>query len=154
IATAFERDRVLGTEDYSAPEQVVDGVADARSDLFSIAVVAYELLSGKLPYGESYGKCRHWQEYSKLKYQPVWRHNKMVPEWMDAALKKALSIHPDSRYSSLSEFVHDLKNPNAELMPQRALSLQQRNPVRFWQVIALLSLLANLFSWLFWMRQP
>jgi len=154
IATAFERDRILGTEDYSAPEQVVDGVADARSDLFSIAVVAYEMLSGKLPYGEAYGKCRHWQEFSKLSYQPVWRHNAMVPEWMDSALKKALSIHPDARYASLSEFIYDLKHPNTELMSRKGLSLHQRNPLLFWQVLAVLSLLANLFSWLWWARHP
>lgn len=148
ISASFERDKVLGTEDYSSPEQVVDGVADARSDMFSIAVVTYELLSGHLPYGEGFGKCRHWQEFSKLSYVPVWHHNAMVPEWMDAALKKALSIHPDSRYSSLSEFVYDLKNPNAELVQTRSLSFQQKNPVRFWQIVSGLAILANLLTWL------
>lgn len=148
ISAAFERDKILGTEDYSAPEQVVDGLADPRSDMFSIAVVAYELLSGHLPYGEAFGNCRHWQEFSKLNYVSVCQHNPMVPEWMDAALKKAVSIHPDSRYSSLSEFIYDLKNPNSQLIQRRSLSLQQKNPLRFWQMVAALAMLGNLLTWL------
>jgi hypothetical protein len=54
-----------------------------------------------------------------------------IPAWIDAALRKA--VHPErlERYEALSEFVYDLRHPNAQLL--RSTPLIARNPVAFWR---------------------
>ena len=53
-----ERDRALGTLNCSAPEYFLGCRASRQSDLFSLVVIMYEALTGKLSYGNGYGRCR------------------------------------------------------------------------------------------------
>ncbi len=59
-----------------------------------------------------------------------------IPVWIDAALAKAL--HPDlaKRYEEHSEFMHDLRHPNAALLGRRRSPLIERNPVFFWKCLS------------------
>ena len=66
----------------------------------------------------------------------------MVPEWIDAALEKALQPHPQKRYALLSEFITDLTKPNQRLLQKSTQPLLERNPVAFWQVVALIEMIA------------
>ncbi len=66
----------------------------------------------------------------------------MIPEWIDAALEKALQPHPEKRYALLSEFITDLAKPNQRLLQKSTQPLLERNPVAFWQVVALIELIA------------
>lgn len=129
-----------GTLNYAAPECLRGEPSTKASDLFSLAVILYELLTGKLPYGESETpkpKC-------KLNYSPARHHNPSVPAWIDAALEKALSPNPQKRYAALSEFEQDLAHPNTALMANHYEPLIKRYPVGFWQGLVLLSVLINL----------
>jgi hypothetical protein len=62
---------------------------------------------------------------------------------MDGALRKALQINAELRYESLSEFVHDLKNPNPVYLKADQRPLLEKDPVRFWKGLSLLLLLSN-----------
>lgn len=136
MGTPFQRDTILGTLDYSAPEYRYGGKKTQRSDQFSLAVIVYEMLTGKKPYGEAYASAMSLPAFQKLKYTPATKHNPLVPLWMDRALEKALSIHPNSRYSALSEFLSDLQHPNRRWVNARDQPLLEKNPLLFWQALA------------------
>ena len=75
----------------------------------------------------------------------------MVPLWMDATLRKALSILPDSRHESMSEFLHHLSHPDPKLTTTAPLPLAQRNPLLFWKILTLVFFLAWIAT-LVWKR--
>ena len=134
--TPIERDHVLGTLDYSAPEYRYGGSPSAAADQFSLAVLLYEMLTGKLPYGSAYGKAMDLKSFQKLEYISAMKHNPLVPYWLDKALEKALHINPSHRYEALSEWLQDLKRPNPNWLSPRAQPLLERNPLLLWKLIA------------------
>lgn len=149
ISSPFERHGALGTIDFSAPEYRLGTKPSTRSDLFSIAIIAYSLLTGgKHPYGSSWEKARTTKDFFKLDYQPAAAINPMVPSWMDGVLRKALSMRPESRHDSMSEFVHNLRHPDAEFLDVAPLPLAARNPLLFWKVMAALGFTGWILTWI------
>ncbi|MGH8551397.1 MAG: protein kinase domain-containing protein [Methylococcales bacterium] len=139
-----DEDTLLGTLNYSAPEYLMGQRCDARSDLFSLAVITYEMLNGALPFDRNMPEKPDRAKLAKLKVVPSIHRNPMVPVWVDGALNKALSINPERRYEDLSEFIHDLRHPNPLFLATPNLPLIQRNPLAFWQSLAALLALGNL----------
>ncbi|WP_062061789.1 bifunctional protein-serine/threonine kinase/phosphatase [Cellvibrio sp. OA-2007] len=135
--TPFTRDNILGTLDYSAPEYRYGGKASDKSDQFSLAVLLYEMLTGKQPYGAAYSKATDLKSFQKLRYISAMKYNPLVPYWLDKAMEKALSIYPTSRYEALSEWQQDLKRPNPNWLSPRAQPLVERHPDKVWKVIAI-----------------
>jgi len=130
VDPASERE-ILGTEQYAAPEYFLGAGGSARSDLFSLGVIAYQMLTGDLPYGVAVSRARTKSQQRKLKYRTALRDDREIPVWVDGALRKAVHPDPDKRYDALSEFTFDLRRPNpAYLIPQPLL---ERNPQLFWQ---------------------
>jgi serine/threonine protein phosphatase PrpC len=103
IDTPFEREDALGTAVYSAPETRFRSKKTKKSDMFSLAVVIYEMLTGKFPYGDQLEKLNDQRNVYRLSYQSAHKFNPMVPYWMDGALEKALSPSVDQRQSAFSE---------------------------------------------------
>lgn len=143
IHSTIERDAILGTREYSAPEVLTLGTSTKQCDLYSLAIVAYEILTKKRPYGARYEDCKTIEDFKSLEYRPAWTHNPLVPIWIDGALKKALSIDPADRYQELSEFLFDLEHPNPDLIKNKSLAWMERNPLRFWQTISAILLIVN-----------
>ncbi|MGR9106729.1 MAG: protein kinase domain-containing protein [Gammaproteobacteria bacterium] len=137
-------DPILGTLNYSAPEYLMGQRSDTRSDLFSLAVITYEMLNSALPFGRNMPEKPDRSNLAKLKYVPSIHRNPMVPVWVDGALNKALAINPERRYEDLSEFIHDLHHPNPLFLNTPNLPLIQRNPLAFWQGLTALLALSNL----------
>ena len=133
IATTFGREKALGTLEYSAPEYRLQRPRTAASDQFALAMVLYELLTGHHPFGDRYQQAQQPQDFLALKYIPAYRRNPLVPLWMDGALRKALQINGDSRYASLSEFLHDLRRPNPAYLQADHKPLLEKDPVLFWK---------------------
>ena len=137
IEVAFERDKIVGTAQFSAPEYHLGRRVTEQADLFSVAVLLYYMLTGgKYPYGEGYEKARTLRDFSTLSYTPSYKHNPHVPIWLDGAVKKALSINPQNRYEELSAFSYDLEHPSSEFTGEGFVPLAKRNPLRFWKVVA------------------
>lgn len=146
IATPIQRDVCLGTAQYSAPEQVLMRQVNARADQFSLAVVVFEMLTGKQPYGGKLAESASVVAYRRLAYLPASHYNPHVPLWMDAALERGMNISPELRYADVAEFVHDLQHPNPLFVSRRQQPLLMRNPLRFWQGVSALLLVALLWS--------
>lgn len=132
----FERDKILGTLDYSAPEYRYNGDINQKADQFSLAVILYEMLTLKKPYGPQYAAGTHLKSFQKMGYVSACKHNPLVPFWLDKALEKALNIDTRKRYESLSEWLQDLKRPNPNWLSQRERPLLEKNPLAFWQLVA------------------
>lgn len=132
-ATAVEQNPILGTAQYTAPEYFIGEPASPRSDMFSLSVITYQLLTGQLPYGAEVAKCRTKAAQSKLQYRRMRQLNMSVPAWMDEAVKKALHPNPYRRYDDLSEFIFDLRHPNQAFLNKTRPPLLERDPVAFWK---------------------
>jgi serine/threonine protein phosphatase PrpC/predicted Ser/Thr protein kinase len=134
-AAPDERAYPLGTAQYTAPEYFLGEAGTTRSDVFSLGVIAYQMLTGKLPYGAEVAKTTTKAAQKKLRYQSLLDDHRAVPAWIDAMLRKAVHTDPYQRYDELSEFVYDLRHPNAVLMHQKGPPLIERNPLLFWQCL-------------------
>ena len=98
---------VLGTVSYMAPEQALGRPADPRSDLFSLGVVFYEMLAGRLPFqGQSFGEVVD----AILHQQPpaLARFNYAVTADVDAVVRRALEKSPEMRYQDARALYVDL----------------------------------------------
>jgi serine/threonine protein kinase len=145
--TPWASENPLGTLNYTAPEYHIEHRGTVKSDLFSLAVITYELLNGSLPFGHDMPEKPTKTNLSKLVYVPSRYCNEMVPVWVDGALKKATAINPDFRYESLSEFLYDLSTPNAAFLKADAfVPLIQRNPLLFWKSFCAFLVFSNLVS--------
>jgi serine/threonine protein phosphatase PrpC len=133
LAGASEQQAILGTEQYTAPEYFLGEAGSPQSDIFSLAVVTYEMLSGRLPYGARVARSRTRDAQQRLVYAPVLDPLREIPAYVDAALKKATHPNPDKRYAELSEFIHDLRHPSREFLSQARPPLIERNPAAFWK---------------------
>ncbi|RZL01072.1 MAG: bifunctional protein-serine/threonine kinase/phosphatase [Rubrivivax sp.] len=135
---------IAGTLQYTAPEYFVGGTGSPRSELFSLAVLAYQMLTGHLPYGLQVTQLRSPVDLRHLRYIPARERRPDLPPWLDAVLRRALHPQPAKRQEALSEFIHDLHNPGAQYQGHRPPPLIERNPVVFWQSLSLLLALAVL----------
>ena len=133
IDTPLDQTNLLGTKNYTAPEYANDQPGTNRSDIYSLGVITYELLTGKLPYGEMPAKWKTADFKDSLIYTPVTVHNTSVPNWISATLRKAVHYEPMQRYDELSEFMYDLRYPNPNLCDEDRRPLLDREPVKFWQ---------------------
>jgi serine/threonine protein phosphatase PrpC len=127
---------ILGTVQYTAPEYFLGELGSPRSDLFSLGVITYQMLSGRLPYGAQVAKSRTKAAQRKLKYESVLDEHREIPAWIDAALAKAVHPDPCQRYQEHSEFIFDLRHPNTVLLGKGSLPLIERNPLIFWQCLS------------------
>jgi serine/threonine protein phosphatase PrpC len=131
----------VGALQYAAPEYFVGQGGTPESDLFSLAVVTYQMLTGQLPYGLQVTRLRSVADLSRLNYVSVRDRRPELPLWIDSTLRKALHPVSNKRQEALSEFVQDLRVPRHQ-QRHREAALIERNPVRFWQVLSALLALA------------
>lgn len=99
---------VLGSPKYMSPEQVVGQTVDGRSDIFSLGVMLYEMLTGKTPFSGD--------NISTIMYQilndepaPPKSLNQSIPDSVNHIVLRALAKHPDKRYQTAKEMARDLK---------------------------------------------
>ena len=142
IETSIEQPSILGTEQYTAPEYFLGEAGTARSEQFSLGVISYEMLSGRLPYGTRVAQLRSKQAQRALTYTSVLDPAREIPAWVDDAIKKAVHPNPDKRYQELSEFIFDLRQPSKQFLSKTRQPLIERNPVAFWKgVCAILAII-------------
>jgi serine/threonine protein kinase len=114
--------QVLGTMAYAAPEQIQEGQIDARIDIYSLAIVLYELLTGRLPFS---GETSFDFLMARLTEPPlpVQEANPNVPSVFVPILDKALTQEPTARYQSMQEFSQALLEAREQLGRSRYRSM-------------------------------
>ncbi len=137
IASPIERSDLLGTAQYTAPEYFLGEGGSTRSDMFSLAVITYQMLTGALPYGTRVARCRTRAAQNKLIYKSIREHDREVPAWIDDVLRRALHPDPSKRYEELSEFIFELRQPSQAFLNKARPPLMERNPVLFWKGVSL-----------------
>lgn len=141
MTQSIEHENILGTMQYTAPEYFLGEAGAPRSDLFSLAVVTYQMLTGRLPYGIKVSQARTKSAQSKLHYLSALHDDREIPAWVDDTLKKALHPNPFKRYQELSEFIFDLSQPSKHFLSKTKPPLIERDPVVFWQSICVILIL-------------
>ena len=108
---------ILGSVSYLSPEQVQRGVADSRSDVYAVGIVAFEMLTGEKPFlGESPIQIAYMhvnQEIPSLRSK-----RKEIPEALDALILKATDRDPDKRPRTAGEFLKALESIQNEIDPK------------------------------------
>jgi serine/threonine protein kinase/tetratricopeptide (TPR) repeat protein len=118
---------VVGTVSYMAPEQALGRPLDHRADLFSLGVVMFELLTGRMPFEGSTptGIIDHILHEVPL---PVSRYTSGVPASLDAVVARALEKDPLFRYQSARELFTDLRRVAEEMDASPRLSTSRSMP--------------------------
>ena len=107
--TFVEMSPTLGTPDYIAPEQVKGQRGDQRSDIYSLGVMLYEMLTGEPPYTGS-NPLAVMNERLLHDPEPVGRKRKDVSPQLEEILKRALEREPRNRYQTASEMAWELEH--------------------------------------------
>ncbi|MGY0614836.1 protein kinase domain-containing protein [Vibrio sp. FJH11] len=130
----------LGSVNYTAPEYINTGEASTLSDLFSIGVIGYEMLTGSLPYKEHSQQTLQQARHVRWEYHSMKAYREDIPLWIDLAFKKATAEIPSNRYQALGDFIADLFTPSTQLLNDvDNKPLIKRNPILFWKSLALLA---------------
>ena len=108
LASFTEAGTVVGTAGYLAPEQARGERATPASDLYALAVVAFELLTGKRPFERESSTAEAIAHVSAA-IPPASESNPALPQELDDVLARGLAKQPEHRYGSASEFVGALR---------------------------------------------
>jgi serine/threonine protein phosphatase PrpC len=140
ISVPWERNGLLGTKNYTAPEILRGAPGTEQSDLYSLGVLTYEMLTGRLPYGPD----PSFRKANRVPYLPAARFHPELPAWMDGAIRKAVQRDPKNRYTVISELTHELSHPNPSLIGTDPVPLLEKDPVAFWRGLAVLLLIVSM----------
>jgi len=116
---AEEKEFAAGSAAYVSPEQLQNDRSDARSDLFALGVLLYELATGHQPYGDPQTAAgmrdRLWR-----KPAPPRDVNAQVPPWLQEIILRCLELDADARYQSAAHIAFDLRHPEQVALTDRA----------------------------------
>lgn len=115
---------VLGTTGYMSPEQAQGDSIDARSDIFSLGVVLYEMVAGRPPFT---GPTESHVRVSIIDHDPtpLMQHSSEVPRHLERIVSKALAKDRTKRYQTITDFKLDLEQLREELHASQAESRAQ-----------------------------
>ncbi|AZC49563.1 bifunctional protein-serine/threonine kinase/phosphatase [Pseudomonas chlororaphis] len=129
-----------GTPSYIAPEAFSGVAPTPRQDLYAVGVTLYHLLTGHFPYGEieAFQRPRFTTPVSASRYRPD------LPDWLEESLERAVQADPAQRYETAEEWLLVLEQGERRSLSVRPRPLLEREPLKVWRTLALVSLLLNL----------
>jgi eukaryotic-like serine/threonine-protein kinase len=115
----------MGTPDYVAPEQVKSKRGDARSDVYALGVIFYEMLTGEMPFEGPNALVVLNDRLVNHPIPPRERDPEISPQ-LQEIIYRALERNPANRYASAREFGRDLKNPDS-------VGVSERSELQHWK---------------------
>jgi serine/threonine-protein kinase len=115
---------VMGTVSYMSPEQARGSHVDARTDIFSLGVLLYEMFSGRLPF-EGKTPSEIIVSIIQKRQRPLARYAPDIPSELERIVGKSLSKDRDDRYQSLKDMLIDLKRLKRQLELDEELEMEQ-----------------------------
>ncbi len=112
---------VMGTAIYMSPEQARGISVDARTDIFSLGIVLYEMVAGRLPFEGSTSSEVLASILGEKETQPLARYSREVPAELERIVSKALRKNRDQRYQTILDLLLDLKSLTQELEFEKQL---------------------------------
>ncbi|MCQ2996885.1 bifunctional protein-serine/threonine kinase/phosphatase [Pseudomonas syringae] len=137
-----------GTPSFIAPEAFKGDEPTPQQDIYAAGVTLYYLLTGHYPYGE----IEAFQHRRFGTPTPASRYRPDLPDWLDHNLSKALQADPQLRYETAEQWLLELEQAEHRPMVKRAQPLLEREPLKVWRTVALVSLLVNLVGVIWLMR--
>ncbi|MFB4394651.1 MULTISPECIES: protein kinase [unclassified Pseudomonas] len=137
-----------GTPSFIAPEAFEGRPPSPRQDLYAVGVTLYYLLTGHYPYGEieAFQRPRFGNPVNAARYRPD------LPEWLQHNLEQAVAADPTQRFETAEQWLLLLERGDRQELPGRGRPLLEREPLKVWRTVALVSLLANLVMVLAWLK--
>lgn len=99
---------LIGTPDYMSPEQAKGQSLDARSDLFSVGIIFYEMLSGQVPFNADTTMGKLWMR-TNVPARPLGELDKTIPQPLSDIARKCLEIDPQKRFASAAELLQHIE---------------------------------------------
>ncbi|WP_130931877.1 bifunctional protein-serine/threonine kinase/phosphatase [Pseudomonas sp. Sample_24] len=129
-----------GTPSFIAPEAFRGEPPTPQQDLYAVGVTLFYLLTGHFPYGEieAFQRPRFGRPVSASRYRPD------LPEWMTQSLERAVAADPGQRFETAEEWLLLIEQGERHSLNVRPRPLLEREPLKVWRSLALMSLLANL----------
>jgi eukaryotic-like serine/threonine-protein kinase len=118
----------VGTAGYMSPEQVQGHDVDHRSDIFSLGVLLYEMLTGELPFRGVHETAMQY-EIVNVEATPMSAVKPEIPADLDAIVLECLAKEPDERYQSAKEVAKDLRRFKRESSKQRVSRVSRVAPI-------------------------
>ncbi|WP_122672497.1 bifunctional protein-serine/threonine kinase/phosphatase [Pseudomonas viridiflava] len=144
--SAANAEDLPGTPSYIAPEAFNGAEPDPQQDLYAVGVTLYYLLTGQYPYGEieAFQHRRFGTPIPASRYRPD------LPFWLSQSLDKAVQANPAERYETAEQWQLELEQAEQRPVVARSRPLLEREPLKVWRTLALVSLLINLVG-LIWL---
>jgi serine/threonine-protein kinase len=141
----------MGTAAYMSPEQVHRMDADHRTDIWSLGVVMYEMLTGKLPFEGEYEQAIMYAIVN-MEPEPVRSLKSEVSIGLEQIVDKCLAKEPDERYQNITDLLADLKSPIEKIENKKPFSKPKLGFGERWHLYAGLAALivALILAGLFW----
>ncbi|MBV7572016.1 bifunctional protein-serine/threonine kinase/phosphatase [Pseudomonas sp. PDM32] len=129
-----------GTPSYIAPEAFRGDVPTPQQDLYAVGVTLYFLLTGHYPYGEieAFQRPRFGLPVNASRYRPD------LPDWIAHHLERAVAAAPEQRFETAEEWLLLIEQGERRSLSVRPKPLLEREPLKVWRTLTLVSLLLNL----------
>jgi len=141
ITEIFSTDNKAGTPSFLSPERFQNEAISETTEIFSIGVTLYLLLTGKYPYGE----IEPFQNPTFKDAKKPSTHNKNIPDWLDSVILRSIAIDKNRRYEHYSEMAYELKFPS-KVKPffSKNATLIERSPLMFYRMGFVIVTLINI----------